>query len=685
MEWSHLRKYSVVFSIIVPWCIYLVTICPTVYLGDSGELTAAAFSLGIPHNSGYPLYSLLGKIFCLIPIGNIGFRINFMSSCFAVLTIWLVHSIIFKLTSSSISSFVGSLALAFIPIFWMSTVSAEVYSLHAFFVVLLIRLLWWWDENKAFYRLALMMFIAGLSFGNHMQTVMLAPAIFFIIVSADRKILFKFSHFTTLSIFFILGLSLYIYLPIRTNAGASIAWGEPNTLNSFLELVTAKAHREGYVFTKNTFAYLSRIKEMLWMICGQLGVFLIFALLGGIVSKSVRWIIFLGGIILFDLFYTVFLNIISLEITLFLIPTSVVIAILIGLGSAKILEIGKYFHGIGHITQKMIMIVLCVLPIIPFLFHFNLCNQGRNYIAFELLVNMFRTVDNHGILFVDGDNYVFSATYGRIAERMREDVAIYDRQNIVFKMPYLGENDEYFFGTWKKVRGILEEQILDKKMPQGVFYAVFNPSSVLIPDSYYLIPFGVLDRVIWKHDTLDRNRLMKIWEYYSVEALNDNFEMDYLTRQVCANYYFRRGRYYIINGRTSLGLKYLKMASQIGYNDDMIHSDLAVFYTNYGYYQEALKELEKALVFHDDLSGIYNNWGYYYSKLGDDTEAIESFQKAIKLNPENYYYYNNLAFVLLRSGNKEGAMYAFQKSLMLKKEQKDIIDILKDLNSNLDG
>ena len=50
--------------------VYLSTICPTVYLGDSGELSAAAFCLGIPHNSGYTLYRLLGKLFSLIPVGN---------------------------------------------------------------------------------------------------------------------------------------------------------------------------------------------------------------------------------------------------------------------------------------------------------------------------------------------------------------------------------------------------------------------------------------------------------------------------------------------------------------------------------------------------------------------------------------------------------------------------------------
>ncbi|MBW2173558.1 MAG: DUF2723 domain-containing protein, partial [Deltaproteobacteria bacterium] len=89
--------------------VYLSTICPTVYLGDSGELTAAAFSLGIPHNSGYPLYAQLGKLFSLVPVGPIAFRMNLMSSLFAVLTVWLVYSLILRITSSKLSAFSGAL------------------------------------------------------------------------------------------------------------------------------------------------------------------------------------------------------------------------------------------------------------------------------------------------------------------------------------------------------------------------------------------------------------------------------------------------------------------------------------------------------------------------------------------------------------------------------------------------
>ena len=75
---------------IVSFVIYLLTLCPTVYLGDSGELSGAAFSLGVAHPSGYPLYALVGKVFCLIPFGSVGFRMNLMAALFGVLGVWKI-------------------------------------------------------------------------------------------------------------------------------------------------------------------------------------------------------------------------------------------------------------------------------------------------------------------------------------------------------------------------------------------------------------------------------------------------------------------------------------------------------------------------------------------------------------------------------------------------------------------
>ena len=117
--------------------VYLLTLSPTVYLGDSGELSAAAFCLGVPHGSGYPLYVLLGKGFCLLPFGDVGFRMNLMSAVFGVLAVGLVYSLIWRMTGSKVGAWVGGGVLAFIPVFWWQAMAAEVYTLHVFFVALM--------------------------------------------------------------------------------------------------------------------------------------------------------------------------------------------------------------------------------------------------------------------------------------------------------------------------------------------------------------------------------------------------------------------------------------------------------------------------------------------------------------------------------------------------------------------
>ena len=57
--------------------VYLKTLAVTVTGEDSGELVAAAATLGIPHPTGYPLWCLLGYAFTkVIPIGDAAFRVT---------------------------------------------------------------------------------------------------------------------------------------------------------------------------------------------------------------------------------------------------------------------------------------------------------------------------------------------------------------------------------------------------------------------------------------------------------------------------------------------------------------------------------------------------------------------------------------------------------------------------------
>lgn len=93
-----IKRYMGLLVFLISFTVYLMTLAPTVYVGDSGELIAASYTLGIPHPPGYPLFTILGKIFItFIPIGSIAYRVNLLSAFFASSTVLLLYFFLNKL------------------------------------------------------------------------------------------------------------------------------------------------------------------------------------------------------------------------------------------------------------------------------------------------------------------------------------------------------------------------------------------------------------------------------------------------------------------------------------------------------------------------------------------------------------------------------------------------------------
>jgi hypothetical protein len=649
--------------------IYLLTLSPTVYLGDSGELSAAAFCLGVPHGSGYPLYVLLGKGFCLLPFGDVGFRMNLMSAVFGVMAVGVVYSLIWRMSGSRVGAWVGAGVLAFLPVFWWQTVAAEVYTLHVFLVALMIWLLWRWDERRELYILVVFSFVTGLSFGNHLQTVMLAPGVFYLILSGDRKVLLDGKRFLVLSLFFMLPLLVYLYLPIRTWAGAAIHWGDPDSWDRFWAHVSGRSHRSGYVFNLGVWEYVERLKESLGFIWVQFGVVGLVGVWGWWRIRVVRWRMFFVGVVVFDLFYTVFLNTISLEITPFNLSTCVVLAVGIGVGVG---EVVKWCEGRAVGVVGVLKVGCGVIPLMFLVLNYRVSDQSENYTAYEHALNVFRTTDKDSILFMNGDNYIFPVTYGRIVERMREDAILYDRNNILFKMPGAVQGIEARSTLWEEKRNDTEKKIIAGNLKKTIYYAVFGPYAIDLPVSHELIPEGLLYRVFRKGESITSDNVNAAWKYYSTESFYGRFERDFMNREICAYYFFSWGKELILSGRTSVGVRNLRLAREIGYNDNVIHSDMGIFFTDHGFFEEARLSLERALLYHEDLSGVYNNWGYYYHKIGDPEKAVESFRKAVQLRPDRFFLFNNLGFALHEVGQRQESLAVLEKSLSLHPNQPGI-------------
>ena len=628
--------------------VYLLTLCPTVYLGDSGELSAAAFCLGVPHGSGYPLYVLVGKGFCLLPFGSVGFRVNLMSAVFGAMTVGLLFSLIRRMSGSLLGAWVGSGLFAFLSVFWWQTVAAEVYTLHVFFVVFMVWLLWRWEEDREFYLLVIFALVTGLSFGNHLQTVMLAPAVYYLILSGDRKMLLDGKRFLVLSVFFVLPLLVYLYLPVRTWAGAAIHWGDPDSWDRFWAHVSGRSHRGGYVFNLGVWGYAERLKESLGFVWEQFGVMVLVGMWGWWRIRVVRWRIFLLGVVFFDLFYTVFLNTISLEITPFNLSVCVVLAIGVGVGVG---EAVKWCERRGVGVVQVVKVGCGVIPLMFLGLNYRASDQSPNYTAYEHALNIFRTTAPGDTLLVDGDNHFFPLVYSRLVERMREGTAVYDRLNLLFKLIPALRATNISGGEWVKARAEKEKTIMEHALQTDVFFAVFNPGSILLPPSYKVTDYCLLKRVMKKEEAEKPYRVPNLWRYYATESFYGAFTRDFMNRQIQAHFRLRYGQYLFASGNSRAGLQSVLDAAKIGFDDSGVHLMAASILINEELLQEAGDELDRASSLLGEGSAVLdNNWGCYFFRLKNYDAAIRFFRKAAEVSPETAMYHRNLALALQKAG-----------------------------------
>src|SRR5688500_8031914 len=63
------------------FALYLATLAPTTAMWDASEYIAAAYTFGIPHPPGNPLFVLIGRAFSILPIApNVAMRINVLAA-----------------------------------------------------------------------------------------------------------------------------------------------------------------------------------------------------------------------------------------------------------------------------------------------------------------------------------------------------------------------------------------------------------------------------------------------------------------------------------------------------------------------------------------------------------------------------------------------------------------------------
>lgn len=231
----HLSKIDIIFSsaaFLFTFLLYLFTLTPSLSAGDNGELTTAAYFLGVGHAPGYPFYTLMSKLFTYIPFGNIAWRTNLFSGTCGAIAMIFFYLIMVKVLGQNriergfspvvhIPALLASVAFAISDNMWAQATMAEVYSLNILQIASMLLILIYWfeavwqhaDDDVPYYGNKYLMafgFLYGVALANHHVTLpfafapLLFIAIVLFLVHKDRYIENIETPFISIFVFLIL-------------------------------------------------------------------------------------------------------------------------------------------------------------------------------------------------------------------------------------------------------------------------------------------------------------------------------------------------------------------------------------------------------------------------------------------------------------------------------------------------
>ncbi|NNE10125.1 MAG: DUF2723 domain-containing protein [Gemmatimonadetes bacterium] len=408
--------------------LYLLTLCPTVYVGDSGELVTAAFELGVAHPPGYPLYVLLARLATLLPFGEIAFRVNLLSALASaasgvVLTMILTGARFggsgrtggrggSLLSPRSIAAGALVLTLFVSSLVWLESVKAEVYTLHA----LLIALVLYAADRR---RYVLSLFLIGLGAANHQTIVLLAPGVLYLMHARGDL---NASRVVRGVLFALVALSLYFVMLVRPGDDV-FAWRKPHDLSGLVEHVLRTQYGELSTLPRSGSLVLQQAVYFVVLLVKSFppALLLPWALVSAWrKAERARSLVihfaFTGPVLLVLLNHgTGALD--GAVASVYYIPAAIL----------ALLTTGPFVLDLLKSRPPALSYAALALPACLVALGWNTCNARGVTLAREVAAATLAAVPQDGYLLTEGDNNTFPLFYAQRVLGARPDVTIVDR------------------------------------------------------------------------------------------------------------------------------------------------------------------------------------------------------------------------------------------------------------------
>jgi tetratricopeptide (TPR) repeat protein len=539
--------------------VYALGACRTIYVGDSGELVTAVYTLGIPHPSGYPLYVLLGKLWTLlVPIGSIAFRMSLFSAAVGAAAVAVVHGTLRRLGVNVWAAVTAALLVAFGPSFWGEANVQRVYALNALFVALATAVVFDWHRTRDDRRLVLAAFVCGLGATNHTVMGIFAAAAGLFAVITDWTVLRRGRTIGAAAGAFAAGLLVYLYLPVRSRFDPPLDWSNPETPSALLRVVTRRDFWE-----RRWMEGPADLLPIAWDYLRSLGPELswagaILALVGVVVGGRRRWPVLLPLLVMLANLVAVALHGSRSDIFLwhrYYIPSYMMAAVLAGMGA----------HALAERLPRRARWALLAVPLAAMALRYADYDRSRYRIADDFSRTLLASLPPGAHLTASDDNVLFVLLYLRFVEGLRPDL------------------------------DLILEGVADAQPPA----LRFNPDSDPLFLTHHpnwavrgleVVPVGLVFQTVregrpWPRPSLSKRRL---------DGEDDpRVPQDYLTQNLVGHFHYMLGSSFEAWDWPQAAREY-ERAQQASPGNDVLFFNLGLIYRRNGLLPEAIRAFERS-------------------------------------------------------------------------------------------
>ena len=706
---------------------YVKTLCPGVYVGDSGEIASVAWMLDVGHPTGYPLYAMLARAFSVMfPYGAIAFRMNLFSAVCSAITVFVLFRGVSRAGVPCGVAAVAAGAIGLSLTFWSQSVISEVYGLHVLLVSAILLLLFETFDRGDARHFYLMWFLIGLSFGNHLSTVLLTP----VIALGTGLLLFrgKLSSKVLLpaASLCVLGGSIYLYLPIRaTTPGLPGNWGNPQTFGAFIYHTTGKQFGN-LMFSQSFGEVLGNLWNYFPALWDELSpVALVAAALGLIFmlkrsgARAALLLLVWAPFVFWGINYDV------ADVEVFYLPSFLVFAPL--LAAALWAPMCKK-RGLGQrsVFAGFIAAACFILLVTPLLLSFHPNNRSTHTVGYDYARLMIDTPCEGATIYTFGWSSPFVLRYVNSVEGFRSDVDVkinWGARNVAERTLGLSKSAMVYY----EFPSQLDDAPSCRLSPDGVLFHITRTASA---DEYHRAD-STLTRA--RSDLINRNDTWLDW--LSLAALSKvNYMLGAaevaegrgtLAREHLSiaeklgegnagvlnnigSIYFQAGWFadalrlfeaaheadpgfvlvgmnipacYLKMGQYGAAIEAYESLGGVDFGYPYIHVVAGDAYSKTGQYKAAIREYSRAIEMEPQLASAHNNLGTTFDATGKPKEAIKAYKRALEIDPEFASPYNNLATMALRQGEIETARTLAHKAIELDPALGDAFSTLGNIES----